>query len=120
MQPVTEDLQRFWSSLACLLEEGRLLLSALREAAGECVSPEASSAVAAIAEMVAAGAALSDALAARSDFFGPGAVCIIRGGEHLGMVARAARFVADASEQCPGCAAWRGESRKWHSTEESL
>lgn len=86
MQPVTEDLQRFWSSLACLLEEGRLLLSALREAAGECVSPEASSAVAAIAEMVA----------------------------------RAARFVADASEQCPGCAAWRGESRKWHSTEESL
>lgn len=108
MFSTTEDLRRFWSELACLLEDGWQLLDALRTAQRECASSEASRAVAQVADMVADHASLSDALAAQPEFFGLGAVCVIRGGEHLGMVARAARFVSQGSRECPSCAAWRG------------
>jgi len=109
MDEDTEALQRFWSQLTDRLEEGWPLLPALGAVADECGSPGVSAAARAVAEKVAAGLRLSDALATQPAFFGPGAVCIIRGGEYLGLLAGAARFVADASLGCPTCAAWRGD-----------
>jgi len=58
--------------------------------------------------MVAEGLALSDAMAAMPEFFGPGAAHIVRGGELLGIMGPAVQLVADAAAQCPTCAAWRG------------
>ena len=109
MTSTTDDPKGFWAALAGLLEDGRPLLDALRAARAECVSAQVSGAIAKVADMVAEGALLSDGLAAQPGFFGPGAVFIVRGGEHLGMMDRAARFVADASVDCPTCAAWRGQ-----------
>ena len=108
MDAVTEDLGCFWIELAGLLEAGKPLLSALRAAQRACVSPAARSAVAQAVETVAGGSTLSDALQAQPEFFGPGAMHVMRGGEYLGMIDRTARLIADASQACPDCAAWRG------------
>jgi type II secretory pathway component PulF len=108
MDPATEDLQRFWWQLSCRLDEGRRLLEALRAVERECNCPQVSRAVAAVADMVGEGGTLSEAMDAQPEFFGPGAVSIIRGGELLGMMVRAVQFVAEAAAQCPACVAWRG------------
>jgi len=110
MEQLTEDLMRFWSELARLLEDGRPMLAALEAAGRQCSSPEASSAVQTVVDAVASGTSLPDALAANPDCFGLGAIHVMRGGDCFGMPARAARFVADAAADCPTCAAWCGDT----------
>ena len=109
MAATVDSLRSFWSHLASGLEGGRPLLAVLEEAGSECDSPEVSEAVADVAEMVARGTMLSEALEAQPRFFGPGAVHVIRGGEYLGLMGPAARLIADAAEQCSSCAGWQGE-----------
>ncbi len=78
------DVEIGFQQLSSMLKSGVSLLAALDTVAEQALSPRAARVWGAVQDAVASGGALSDALAAQGDRFGPAAIELVRVGEQSG------------------------------------
>ena len=97
------DMQRFWQLLAQGWCSGQPLLTILHSIQ-QALPPDPMGKVAGtLAEQVAQGRSLSDAMRGQPSIFTKAHNCLIEGGERLGIVDRVLLLILESTWRCPTC-----------------
>ena len=97
------DMKRFWEMLAAGLCGRQQLLETL-ESIGQALPPEPmGNSVSTLARDVRAGQMLSEGMRNQPRIFSPAHVCLMQGGEYLGIMDRAVLLILEYTWRCPTC-----------------
>lgn len=97
------DLLRFWQMLTERMCMGQRLLDVL-DAIEEALPPGPLGRVAtALADDVRRGSALSDAMKRHPTIFSRAHLCLVEGGERLGIIDRVLLLILESTWKCPTC-----------------